>query len=156
MQRAHTRLKRLFTGLEFTHGTNMRIGQRWMHRWRNEWPAKQLAVAVEALVCPSSPDPIVGAVQTLLAELGYPVGPVDGFSGPQTRAAICQFQQDRGLEVAGEASDELRFAACTELRRRTLTTARRARPTVAAREERGQAVSPGVAMGAKTARLEVT
>jgi uncharacterized protein len=52
-------------------------------------------------------------VQQLLADLGYNPGPVDGVIGPQTRAAVRDFQADVGLSVDGEISDEL-YAALTD------------------------------------------
>ncbi len=120
MQKARTMLKRRYTGVVFTHGTDMDVWQRWIFRWRTEWPTKQLTGAFEAFVRPRSPDPITGAIQTLLAELGYAAGPADGLMGQRTRAAIRKFQQDKGLAVTGEATDELRVAAYAELRRRAL------------------------------------
>lgn len=44
---------------------------------------------------------IVYDVQTQLRRLGYPVGPVDGIFGPNTRTALTQFQRDRGLDAHG-------------------------------------------------------
>ena len=99
---------------------DMDVWQRWIFRWRRDWPTKELAGAFERFVRPRSPDPIVGAIQTLLAELGYAPGPADGVMGQRTRAAVREFQQDKGLEVTGEATDELRVAACAELRKRSL------------------------------------
>lgn len=49
----------------------------------------------------------VAAIQSALADLGYDPGPVDGQEGPNTRAAIKQFQLDRGVEADGEPSLEL-------------------------------------------------
>lgn len=39
--------------------------------------------------------------QTLLAKLGYAVGPVDNILGPKTRAALTAFQSAQGLEATG-------------------------------------------------------
>jgi len=47
-------------------------------------------------------------VQTLLSELGYEPGPIDGFMGRQTGAAIQAYQEDNGLQTTGAFSDELR------------------------------------------------
>ena len=107
-------------GVGVGHGPDMEVWQRWIFRWRTEWPTRQLAGAFDTFVRPRSLDPIVGAIQTLLAELGYAPGPADGLMGQRTRAAIRKFQQDKGLEATGEATDELRVAACAELRRRSL------------------------------------
>ena len=97
----------------------MEVWQRWTYRWREEWPTKLLAAAFEEFAPPPSSDPIVEAIQTLLAELGYAPGPADGFVGPRTRAAISRFQHAKRLHVTGEATDALRVAACAELRRRS-------------------------------------
>ncbi len=47
-------------------------------------------------------------VQTLLNEMGYDAGPVDGFMGRQTGAAIQAYQEDHGLKATGAFSEELR------------------------------------------------
>ncbi len=41
------------------------------------------------------------AVQMALAALGISPGPIDGIPGPRTRAAIMQFQRERGLTADG-------------------------------------------------------
>jgi len=46
-------------------------------------------------------------LQTGLAELAYAPGPISGEINEETRAAIRQFQHDRGLAQTGEISDEL-------------------------------------------------
>lgn len=53
---------------------------------------------------PSMPvgDSLVLQVQSILADLGYSPGRVDGFSGPDTRRAIARFRADRGMQP-GEA-----------------------------------------------------
>jgi hypothetical protein len=47
-------------------------------------------------------------VQLALATLGYNPGPIDGFYGPLTFAAVTRFQQDRGLIVDGIAGPQTR------------------------------------------------
>jgi hypothetical protein len=44
-------------------------------------------------------DPIVSAVQSRLAKLGYYHGMVDGLFGPDTRAALKRYQIDHHLSV---------------------------------------------------------
>ena len=51
------------------------------------------------------PDEIIGNVQTELYNEGYYNGPIDGILGPDTRAAIADYQADRGLAVTA-AIDE--------------------------------------------------
>ncbi len=47
-------------------------------------------------------------VQLLLRELGYDPGPIDGFMGRMTGAAIQDYQEDKGLKTTGAFSEELR------------------------------------------------
>lgn len=47
--------------------------------------------------------PEVTELQKRLAQLGYPVGPLDGKFGPKTQASVRKFQQDHGLKVDGIA-----------------------------------------------------
>jgi osmotically inducible lipoprotein OsmB len=58
-----------------------------------------------ATVTPGSSN--VASIQSNLAALGYNPGPVDGRAGPQTRAAVRQYQQDHGLLVDGRLSPQL-------------------------------------------------
>jgi peptidoglycan hydrolase-like protein with peptidoglycan-binding domain len=55
---------------------------------------------------PQSSDPI-RRVQTVLAELGYLPGTIDGFMGEQTRVAIRQFERERGLPITGDVTEAL-------------------------------------------------
>ena len=64
--------------------------------------------ATTAPVPPPSPNPVVVSVQTLLAVLGYDVGPADGFAGSKTAAAISAFQQSVGEKPDGRSSEALR------------------------------------------------
>ncbi|MFP3921361.1 MAG: L,D-transpeptidase family protein [Dichotomicrobium sp.] len=47
-------------------------------------------------------------VQMLLKELGYEPGPIDGYMGRQTSAAIREYQKAHGLKETGAFSEELR------------------------------------------------
>lgn len=47
------------------------------------------------------PDPSVTYLQQALTDLGYEVGPVDGFYGPATSDAVADFQTDQGMEPTG-------------------------------------------------------
>ena len=49
----------------------------------------------------------VRAAQEALARLGFYPGPIDGISGPKTRAAVMNYQTDVGLPPDGEVSPEL-------------------------------------------------
>jgi len=46
--------------------------------------------------------------ETMLKELGYPSGRLDGAMGRNTRKAIRNYQRDNGLLTDGKASRELR------------------------------------------------
>jgi hypothetical protein len=45
------------------------------------------------------PDQVIANVQSALQQQGYYRGEVDGLLGPQTRAAIADYQRDRGLYI---------------------------------------------------------
>lgn len=53
------------------------------------------------------PDPTIEAVQTILADLGYAPGSIDGQIGPSTKRAIEDFEVDRGLPMTGAVSQRL-------------------------------------------------
>ncbi len=44
----------------------------------------------------------VSGLQGRLRNLGYDVGPTDGDLGGRTKAALCAFQRENGIEVTGE------------------------------------------------------
>lgn len=69
----------------------------------------------------------VREVQRRLAELGYPVGLVDGLHGTQTRVAIAHFQQQQGLQVTGAVDEELLTALREEVE---IESGRRTEPGV--------------------------
>jgi peptidoglycan hydrolase-like protein with peptidoglycan-binding domain len=58
-----------------------------------------------------APEPLVAAevrdAQSRLRGLGFNPGPIDGAAGPQTAAAVKQYQQARGLEATGTLDKEL-------------------------------------------------
>ena len=54
-----------------------------------------------------SAQPLVAAVQSVLAEMGYAPGSVDGVIGPGTEEAIRRFQLRRALEPNGQITTEL-------------------------------------------------
>ena len=74
---------------------------------------QQLAAAADftgstdASPAPQNEDADVRLVQTGLAELGYAPGEINGGMNEKTRAAIIQFEEDRGLEPDGDVSPEL-------------------------------------------------
>lgn len=50
---------------------------------------------------------LIKSVQTILNNMGYNAGPVDGIYGRSTQSAIIKFQRDKGLAETGELSPEL-------------------------------------------------
>jgi hypothetical protein len=62
---------------------------------------------------PLTSGPDVLALQERLAELGYPVGDLDGRYGPATATAVRAFQRDQGLEADGVAGPATRAALAT-------------------------------------------
>jgi peptidoglycan hydrolase-like protein with peptidoglycan-binding domain len=50
---------------------------------------------------------LVTWVQQALLRLGYAPGPIDGSSGPTTRAAICGFQNYANIPATGEIDANL-------------------------------------------------
>lgn len=54
--------------------------------------------------------PDVSALQQALHQLGYYLGSIDDIFGPLTRAAVCRFQLDRGLEADGMVGPKTRTA----------------------------------------------
>lgn len=62
---------------------------------------------------PREGDPSIKALQQRLADLGYDIGPIDGFAGSRTFYTIMAFQKVEGLARTGEDSDALRAALAT-------------------------------------------
>ena len=58
------------------------------------------------IVSKGSSNADVTTVQTILSELGYSVGPIDGFFGDYTEAAVIQYQKDRGLVADGVVGNQ--------------------------------------------------
>lgn len=88
--------------------------------WTNK--ALDLVKDPEALVVRASNDAVlrngasgerVRVLQAALAELGYPVGTIDGIFGPATGRAVINFQNEHGLEMTGVV-DAATQAAITE------------------------------------------
>lgn len=73
---------------------------------------------VDHLVLVGTAPPPVDEAQQLLADLGYPTGPVDGVEGGQTRRALCAWRRLEGHEVSREGlrpEELLALRATTEL-----------------------------------------
>ena len=62
---------------------------------------------ISQLPPPKRRDDNVYQAQILLKLLGYNPGPLDGQTGPRTKAAIQKFRQDSGLKNSDEASNSL-------------------------------------------------
>jgi peptidoglycan hydrolase-like protein with peptidoglycan-binding domain/surface antigen len=70
-------------------------------------PSTSTTPAPKAPTTARPADPEVRAAQEALAGLGYYQGPIDGIAGPKTRAAVADYQTDRGLSPDGKVSREL-------------------------------------------------
>src|SRR3989338_4182196 len=71
-------------------------------------------------VVPFKSNPRVSQAQKLLKIWGYGIGKIDGKFGPNTRAAIKQFQTDRKLKVS-RFLDEITWAALNQFEKYGLT-----------------------------------
>ena len=70
-------------------------------------PSTAANSASKGAVTARSADPQVRAAQEALAGLGYYRGPIDGIDGPQTRAAVADYQAGEGLPPDGKVSRDL-------------------------------------------------
>jgi hypothetical protein len=68
---------------------------------------KSQSGSAQASASSASSSPVVRRIQSALADRGYDPGPVDGRSGPRTRAAIGAYQRDHGLFVDSTPTPEL-------------------------------------------------
>jgi peptidoglycan hydrolase-like protein with peptidoglycan-binding domain len=69
-------------------------------------PKAEPASQAPAVTRPAA-DPRTEAVQSILADLGYAPGSIDGTLSPATRRAIEDFEVDRGLPMTGRISPQL-------------------------------------------------
>ena len=73
----------------------------------------QVSDAIVKLDMSTVPDldrPIVREVQRGLAAKGFDPGPIDGVAGPQTRAAVREYQDRYGMNASGNIDYQLLFA----------------------------------------------
>ena len=70
-----------------------------------EWRLHGQPVDPALLICPEAGDAPVGWLQKRLTAHHYDPGPVDGWMGPRTCAALSNLQANRNLEVTGTADD---------------------------------------------------
>jgi hypothetical protein len=82
----------------------------------------------------------VREVQRLLRTLGDAPGPVDGFYGPLTEAAVMRFQEAHALAVDGIVGHQTRMRLATE--RKRLRNAARKSPVRAHRTESARSQAP--------------
>lgn len=88
------------------------------------WAEKNGHVQIETLLAPKGLAPEnarVARLQRFLIELGYDPGPVDGLYGPQTAAAVREYQRAAQLPITGLVTDELVQHARHSLTERRLT-----------------------------------
>lgn len=85
------------------------------------WAEKNGHVQIETLLAPKGLSPEnarVARLQRFLIELGHDPGPVDGLYGPQTAAAVRDYQRQAQLPITGLVSEELMDHARQSLRER--------------------------------------
>src|SRR5262249_39107639 len=66
----------------------------------------RLAAAHQKYVLGPLPDLVIRAAQLYLTYLGYHPGPVDGVIGRLTRSALNEFQEQQGLPVSDDVTEE--------------------------------------------------
>jgi hypothetical protein len=87
------------------------------------WAEKSGHTQIETLLAPKGLPPEnarVARLQRFLIELGYDPGPVDGLYGPQTAAAVRDYQRQTQLPITGLVTEELVKHARQSLRERRL------------------------------------
>ncbi len=75
-------------------------------RRRRRWRRRQAAPPPPP--APVYGDNLVGDIQSMLANLGYDPGPIDGVHGERTATAIADYQTQNGIPVTGQPSHRLR------------------------------------------------
>lgn len=84
--------------------------RQWLAQWRLALREDGAAAAVVGPLEFGARGWRVRALQTRLAELGYAVGRIDETFGPQTRAAVLDFQARNDLAVTGAVDDPTQSA----------------------------------------------
>ncbi len=87
------------------HGVTQNYAEaaRWYRKAADQGDAK--AQYNLGLMYPRAKRSQTHRIQKSLKDMGYDPGPVDGIMGKKTRAAIQQFQRDKGLPAHGEPDD---------------------------------------------------
>lgn len=94
------------------------------------WAEKNGHAQIETLLAPQGLAPEnarVAQLQRFLIELGYDPGPVDGLYGPQTAAAVRNYQRETQLPITGTFTVDLVAHARQSLRERRLARSRTGR-----------------------------
>ncbi len=73
-------------------------------------PENKISIRLE--ICKSNDD--VYELQTQLKKLGYYQGPITGFFGKLTEAAVKRFQEAKGLEIDGIVGEQTKLALLSE------------------------------------------
>lgn len=85
-------------------------------------------------------DPEIERMQSILRDLGFYKGAVDGLTGPATRSAVAAYQKTVGLDATGEID----AALLEHLGAKTTTAGIAPRPAPAPRDERAKAPKAAV------------
>jgi peptidoglycan hydrolase-like protein with peptidoglycan-binding domain len=83
-------------------------------------------------------------VQRDLASRGLYHGAIDGMSGPETMAALRQFQQQQGLPASGQLDDSTRQALGIQLERQAVSGAQTASGPELERPVGREGAAPGI------------
>jgi peptidoglycan hydrolase-like protein with peptidoglycan-binding domain len=93
-------------------------------------------------------------MQRELASRGLYSGAIDGMAGPQTMAALQQFQEQQGLPASGSFDDATRRALCVQLDKQTVSGAQTSSGPELERPVGREGGTPSVS-GAKPMRSQV-
>ena len=114
-------------------------------------PAAETTIRIERPEAPEAarqPDPDVERIQSILSDLGFYKGTVDGLTGPATRAAVAAYQKTVGLAPTGEVD----AALLTQLGAETTTAGIAPHPDPAPRGEKKDITTKAVATKAVPAK----
>lgn len=121
-------------GAFFATRERIEIGPR-LDRAAQPKPAAETMIRIErpeTAVAARPSDPEVERIQSILRDLGFYKGAVDGLAGPATHGAIAAYQKTVGLEATGEID----AALLDQLGARTTTAGIAPRPEPAPRGEK--------------------
>lgn len=116
-------------------------------------PVSEATIRIERPTAPEPrpADPEIERIQSILADLGFYKGTVDGLTGPATRTAVAAYQKTVGLEPTGEVD----AALLDQLGAKTTTAGIPPRPEPAPRAEAKDVAVKAVASAEEAAKPAV-